>query len=615
MNRWLILMLVLLLSACNMGVPVIVTPTVAPTLVPSEPPPATPTLTSSAPPTLIAQAASPTLTPTVTQSFTPTPTPIPSETPTGTPSLTPPPTETPLPTATTPPTETIPPSPTRLPTLGDSPTPRPSDTPIPTATFTFTWTPSNTPLPSITPSLTFTPSPTLTWTPAPTSTPVFLPTLTPIPSWTPRPTWTFTPQAVAPDAVQPVGVRPTTTPEPTNIPPTQAPATLDVTPTFVTAAPDQAVILPPTSEPIIGDAPPIAPTPTALPAVPTFAPTPLPNPAGFTLSQPPDLGGRTFALSTGGTPFTFNLGDSSTFAQHPFDPNVFVRVDSSGNLHLISDYRAGTDTPAGFAPFNAAEGDPALNKAHTRRVVWSRDGEHVAFWVDQWSDGNNREPTYDGVWVADRYFTTSDQVFRDCPMLDGCIVNRTGAAIYHTVDLAWGANNLLMIRVRLLDENRHGFALLPVNANEQEQPPIYRYDSASWSWDGTRILVSGYGADGIRWFDPNTRQAGDLLLSSAAVGMAVSDAVQRPDGRIVALASAGGAAHLIDVNGARLSPDIGATAPERVAWSPDRSAVLIVTNEGGFRRYYLASADTGAISEITDRVGAGAALEWISQAP
>ncbi len=609
MKRLIVVLSAILLSACNMGVP-ISTPTVAPTATPSQPPAATPTLTPSQPPTLaetlVAQLViSPTET--LTQTFTPTHTLTPSQTFTGTPSDTPFPTDTPLPTDTPVPTETRPPSPTRLPTIGESPTPLPTVTPLPTATFTWT------PLPSITPSLTFTPSPVPTDTPA--LTPTFLPTLTPIPSWTPRPTFTLTPQVAGNgDAFVPIGQR-TATPE---LPAPVLPATQDVTPTFVTAAPGVNVTIPPSVEPVSGEGNPIATSPTALPAVPTFAPTPLPNPVGLIISNPPDPSVRTFALSTGGVPFTFALGDSSTFAQNPVDPNVFVRVDPSGNLHLISDYQAGTEINPGFAPFNASESDAALNKARTVRVVWSRDGSQVAYLVDQWSDGNNREPTYDGVWVADRYFNASDQVFRDCPMLDGCIVNRTGASVYHTIDMAWGLNNALMIRVVLSDENRNGFALLPTTFNEQVQPPIYRYDYAAWSWDGTRILVSGLGADGgvaIRWFDPNTGQVGEPLLNGSAIGLYVSYAVQRPNGQIVALASTGGAVHLIDVSGAALSGDIGSVPPERVAWSPDRSAVLVVTNENGFRRYFLAYVTNSAVTEITDRVGAGLAVEWINQTP
>jgi len=423
--------------------------------------------------------------------------------------------------------------------------------------------------------------------------------------------------------VAPVGVR-EVTPEPPTPGPILTLAPMDATPTFITAEPGVEVVIAPTFTvtPIIGEAPPIAVTPTTLPNPVNVAPTPPPNPVGLVISDLPDpvQTVRTFALSTSGTPFTFALNEASTFAQNPVDPNVFVRVDPSGNIHLISDYRAGTEVNPNFSPFTFSEADPVLNKARTTRVVWSRDGNFVAYLVDQWSDGNNREEINDGVWIADRYFTYSNQVFRDCHpnLLQGCIVNlQAGPYQYRTIDLAWGNNNLLLVRLFLYDENRNGFAIIAPGQNAQVQPTIYRYDYAAWSWDGSRVLVSGYGADGtvaIRWFDPATGNVGEPQSNLGALGLYVSYAVQRPDGQIVALAAAGGAVHLVDVNGNPLSGDIGILPPERVEWSPDRSAVLVVTVENEVRRYYLASV-SGAISEITDRVSGGQAVEWINQTP
>ena len=640
MKRLLVLGLTaLFVSACTMGVPVLVTPTVAPTITPSAPPATTPTFMPSTPPTLtgtlIAQVVSPTSSTTPTNTFTPSPTFTGTASPTPLPSVTPFPTITPLP------TETLPPSPTTLPTIGASPTPLPSNTPLPTATKTLTWTPSNTPQPSSTSTFTYTPSPLPTFTPLPSAT--FLPTLTPIPSWTPRPTWTltvaFTPQVAATEAFAPIGertqppVEPPTqgvapvgvrevTPEPPTVGPTQPPATIDATPTFITAEPGVEVANLPTLTPITGEATPFAATPTALPNPINVAPTPLPQPGALVISSlaDPAQAIRNFALSTSGTAFNFGLAEASTFAQNPVDPNVFVRVDPSGNIHLISDYAAGTESNANFAPFTFSEADPAANKARTTRVVWSRDGNFVAYLVDQWSDGNNREEINDGVWIADRYFTYSNQVFRDCHpnLLQGCIVNlQAGPYVYHTIDMAWGNENLLMVRLFLHDENRNGFAILAPGQNAQVQPTIYRYDYAAWSWDGTRVLVSGYGPDGtvaIRWFDPTSGFLGEPQSNLTALGLYVSYAVQRPDGQIVALAATGGAVHLVDVIGNPLSGDIGTVAPERVEWSPDRSAVLIVTRENEVRRYYLAGVN-GAISEITDRVNGGQAVEWINQPP
>lgn len=591
MKRALLFCLIGLLSACNMGVPGIVTPTVAPTIN---------TPTPSQLPTLIAQVASPTLTLTET----------PRPTFTGSPTFTPLPSDTPPPTLTPIPTDTIPPSPTPLPAIGVSPTPSTAPTFMPsnTAVVLPSLTPTDYVLPSVTPLPSLTP------------TPLFLPTLTPIPSWTPRPTFTLTvpplptftlTNANITEAFAPIGVR-TSTPEPT-----LPPATLDVTPTFITALPGATVTIPPTLPPIPADpnAGSSAATPTNLPALPT----PLPN--LVVIAPPPDLTSRTFALNTSGEALNFALAASSTFAQNPVDPNVFVRVDPSGNLHLISDYAAGRESPINFSPFDFTTSDPVTNKARARRVVWSRDGTRFAYLIDQWSDGDDQEPSFDGVWIAAGDLSWNNQVFRDCHReAGGCLVSdfRGGPFRYRTVDLAWGQGDALLIRLFLFDENRFGFTLVSSTMNPQYPPPVYRYDYASWSWDGTRLLVSGYNPDGsvaLRWFDPATGLAGNPLLNASALGMYVSYAVQRPTGQIVALASTGGAAHLIDVSGAALSGDIGTVAPERVEWSPDRSAVLVITYENEQRRYYLVAVTNGAITDITDRVSAGAAVEWINQAP
>jgi hypothetical protein len=72
---------------------------------------------------------------------------------------------------------------------------------------------------------------------------------------------------------------------------------------------------------------------------------------------------------------------------------------------------------------------------------------------------------------------------------------------------------------------------------------------------------------------------------------------------------------LIDWNGNILTDLIGSSKPEQVRWSPDHSSVLVVTNEGGGRRYFVASVRDGGFDEITDRVANALFVEWVSSAP
>jgi len=419
------------------------------------------------------------------------------------------------------------------------------------------------------------------------------------------------------EGVAPIGVRSST---PELFVPTQ-----NATPTFVTAAPGEvAPIGERTVTPVVGDANPIPATPTPLPPVdqPTFLPTPFPQPI---LSSPPDPVLRTYALNTGGVPFTFTLPDASTFAQHPLDPNIFVRVDPYG-VPFLYDYRAGTQTGAAFDPYTFAPGSAETNPGRITQVAWSRDGMYIAYLIDQWSDGQNTHEENDGVWIADGGFLVSGQVFRDChpDMLRACNVERSaGPYVYRSLEMSWGANtnHLLLIRVYIYDDaQRPAFTLVQSGQNPNVQPPIYSYEYASWSWDGTRILVSGRGGvDGqpaIRWFDPITRTEGQMLFNGAAAGVYISYAVQRPDGRIVALGSTdGGAMRLYDVGGAPFSDPIGTSAPIRVEWSPDRSAVLVVTNDGTSDRLYVASALSGSVQEITGNLNGSGVVEWINTTP
>ena len=69
---------------------------------------------------------------------------------------------------------------------------------------------------------------------------------------------------------------------------------------------------------------------------------------------------------------------------------------------------------------------------------------------------------------------------------------------------------------------------------------------------------------------------------------------------------------LYTAQGQALTGPIGSRAPTRVAWSPDRSAILVVIAEDVGTRYYVAEVETGSIREITAQVAGALAVEWVS---
>ena len=666
MKRGVVVVITLLLAACNMSVPE-VTPTVRPTRTPSATAAfsATPSLTQTSTLTVtssITPTETLTLTPPPTETAlptdTPSETPIPSDTPTGTP----PPTDTPTETFTPSDTPTKSATPTRTPTHTATNTPVPSATrtPSPTETLTpsVTWT--------WTPSLTFTPAPTNTNTPEPTltplptigETPTFTPSFTPVPPTnTPVPTETYTltpsstatsapPSSTPTEGIVPLGERPELTISLIPVtPPTDTPGippTLDVTPTIQTAAPgtEVASVFTPTPQLTTPRFATIAVTPLNVPATPTMLPTP--QREIINTAAPPEINfdpsTRSFAISTDGgllNSSAFSLpGGAASFARNPVDPNRYATVDTSGLLYIVNDFAGGGRNRMTFAPFS--ENVPAsaeTNNANVTQVAWSPDGNYLGFLIDTDSDDNHdNDLANDGVWYLEpQRITETDptyQVLRDCPPEPSCAIVQPGAGPYRWRSLSFEWNyqsNGMLITVQLPEENRQAFIIVSVPGQDPNvRPPVYRYDFASWSQDGNSIIVSGAnpaGTVGVWRVDRSGGQE-QFLFNGSERGLWVQNAVERPDGQVVLLGSTGGPTgvmSLYNVSGNALSQPIGSAAPERVDWSPDRSAVLLVIPEGdvtqgGIRRYYIVQA-TGEVREITAEVAGALAVEWVQGPP
>lgn len=414
--------------------------------------------------------------------------------------------------------------------------------------------------------------------------------------------------------------------------------TIESIPTFITAAANtSAPQIDPnlTFEAVIGEG-----TATGFDATPTFtqelAPTNIPPPTPFfdpVFIGEPIIGfdptTRSFALSTsnGLRGDVISLpGGAFTFAQNPVNPNQYARAASNGSLFVVDDINNG-GVRMDVSPFSQFEPQSAeLNNARVTVVKWSPDGRYLAFMVDTESDDStDNDSVNDGIWFFEPNAFPPVQLIHDCPPQPGCdLVERSaGPYQFRSLDFEWNASSTaILIRLELPDLAANGFTVVPAIPDPSQAsrlPPIYRYEFVSWGINGARVLVSGAGEDninGIRWIDPLTGSR-TLIFDASSVGLWVGHAVERPNGQILALGSpngAGGAYRIYTANGTPITDFIGSTAPARVSWSPDRSAVLLVINENGLVRHYVAHVN-GRIDEITGQVAGALAVEWISQSP
>lgn len=611
-------------------------PTNTPTDTPTPTATHTPTNTPTASPTPTA-----TFTPSATSTGTLTPSNTPSDTPTATATFTltftPPPSNTPTPTETPVPTDTPPPTPTRI--LTNTPTATftasATFTPLPTDTAT------NTPLPSITPTFTatFTPFPTATPLPTETPTPTDIPSVTP--SDTPTPTDTLPPSLTPVPTLNEteisrlIGTRapespPTWTPVPQSSPTNTIIApTLGVTPTFITATPGAITDfintpVPSTPEPQFD-----APTSTITPLPTLFQPTVAVDSSLIQPDLPPQTVGQGTFSTVGASAYQFNVGlggifnfngislsgGVALFAPNPADPTSFMRTDPNGML-LYKPIGAAQEGVMTFSPFfdGFAVGNINENKNRILEIDWSADGQRLAFRIDP---PPGTDPGAAGVWfwqpdIASQTDPTY-QIIRDCAF-DGyapCnfVVGNNNVYHWKTTSVEWSpirGNYSLLLTVNLPDEGRNALAVAQAvrDADYAKQAPFFvRYDSGYWLDDGQRIIVSGRRPDGrvIIGITNSALTGEQVILDATAIGLWVQNAVQRPNGQIVALGRPGGPFDggplaLYDSNGNAISAPIGPGAPEDVRWYPDKSAV-VVSVQG---RQYTVRVDGGTISDTTD---------------
>jgi len=372
-----------------------------------------------------------------------------------------------------------------------------------------------------------------------------------------------------------------------------------------------------------------APTTTFTPQPTLFQPTVAVNP-DLLVEQiaPPSTGQTTFStvgagayqydVGLGGV-FTYNnvqlSGGVALFAPNPADPSSFMRTDQFGML-LYKPIGSASEGVMSFTPFFDGFTAPSsdANKNRVLEIDWSADGQRLSFRIDTPRGLDNGAA---GVWfwqpsIGDDQTGPTYQIIRDCvePGYTSCqFVNGSNASFWKTIGVEWSpnaGNYSVLLTMYLPQEGRNALAITQAvrDANySQNAPQFFRYDYGYWLSDGQRIIVSGRRPDGrVIIGTVNSALTGEqVILDASAIGLWVQNAVQRPNGQIVALgrpgdANSGGAVALYDSNGTAISAPIGGAAPEDVRWYPDRSAV-VVSVQG---RQYTVRVDGGTITDTTD---------------
>jgi len=601
--------------ACNLFPGVLpVTPTVAPSRTPSRTPEAT--VTDTPTPTF-----TPTFTATATDTATPTatPTPTPTFTATATGTLTPSATPTSTPTFT----------PTFTATATDTATS--TATPTPTPTFTATALPTFTLTPSATPTFT----PTATGTPPPSNTPSFTPTATrtasPAPSATATPTATFTPRP--PDTWTP---RPSQTPRPpVTATPTVAPTVTPIpitaqmfaftpvvsTPVLPTAAPPPTFTLPPLLPSPI-------PIPTALPTLPPDTPTPV----VLNTATPVVLATAITALPGTLVPNAVFFVDPVTFRVTPWRdaPRTTVAVDLLGPQNRLAVIEGNPAYPNLYGlrvDGLTLVGSPLPSGTIAlTRVRWSPNGGMVAFTAETPGAraGSPISDVFsDGLWVWDLAQTTPDSQFTRQILIHRYLNPYGVDGAWMVADFLWSPDSaLILVRLDRPDERTDFCGLIYPGWNAGDTPVILPHEYCTWSYDGTRILVSGRSQEGrvvLGWVNRETRELTALIDGLNYVPpLWIQDAVELPGGRI---AFFGAPYNPSDPNSGPNSPDVGlylyyggepvravylGSGPVREAtWNAARTAALVRLADG---RSLIVRPD-GAVFDLSATVGPNV-LAW-----
>lgn len=310
-------------------------------------------------------------------------------------------------------------------------------------------------------------------------------------------------------------------------------------------------------------------------------------------------------------------GNSRYVDFNPLDPVRYARVDDFGALLFVP--AGGPEGYYSFSPYFEGFSAPSIDENWLRvaETAWSPNGEMLAFRI-----ASNHETGNDGVWFWQpaREIATdpSYHILRDCP--PRCdLVTRVNAEEWRSMGIEWAPDNAaVLISLQLPKENNRRaytirFAARDVETTQSRTgPSVSRYDTAHWSSDGQRVIVSGFDANGQVVFGSIGRDGSLPLITPAVdIGMLwVQDAVQQPDtGQIIMFGSNVGLnspLQLIDSTGAALTAPIGSARPDAIRWNQARTAALLII--GG--NYYVAQV-SGTVTDITSLTGGTSNVDWV----
>ncbi|GAB1420911.1 hypothetical protein MASR2M15_10390 [Anaerolineales bacterium] len=395
---------------------------------------------------------------------------------------------------------------------------------------------------------------------------------------------------------------------------TSVPATLAITPSPITATPGGDELVENT---------PIASTPEFQGLGPTSTPTLAPTvfvdpsliqpmvtaiPIQFPTFSNPSLKAYTFSFSAGSFAFNNQIinRDVSLFAANPLYSDSYAMTDPNGIMYFRTPN--GDEGTFTFAPFYEGfmVASAEDNKNRIIELEWSPDGRQLAYLINP---PGGTDTVNAGVWFwQESQALSTDPTYtllRDCAyegQASCSIVSGRPANHWRSIRMDWSPDsNHLLITMYLPDEGRQAVAVVQAVRDSyyaNTAPDIRRYDSAYWV-NANEIIVSGRRpSDGqvvIAKTDGNLNNE-QLLFDASAAGLWVQDAIQSPNGRIIALGRPccpDGPLQLMDGQGNFLSEPIGDAYPSRVEWFADFSGVVLTVNG----RQYTAKVDSGAVYE------------------
>jgi hypothetical protein len=300
-----------------------------------------------------------------------------------------------------------------------------------------------------------------------------------------------------------------------------------------------------------------------------------------------------------------NFGDSALAQGEIFDVNSRGEVAAVGNDRWLYINGVRMDvSPASIygVPDNLSFGD----------VVWSPDGQRVAFRVDA-ANPNEQNAIDSGVWIFEPATRRSWQIFRSG--YEGQVAQLHEQR--QPVTFHWAPNGTALV-IKVTTPLGFANVFMPAEHNVNEFVNSIPYADATWAPDSASLIVSG-----VKWNQMTVvgRVALDQqwtyteYLNQMANGLYMHAAIQLFDGRIAFLGGptpdafslyvvqpAAGALPVplsIPVNGRMLGTE----------WNTERTAALVTVQTAVGNRLWIVRID-GTVQDVTPTIGSPSSAHW-----